>query len=360
MGLRQRWYPGRQTLDMQLFGPNAYLSGFYLAALKAAAEIANYFGEKEKAKEYLTLFIKGKTWVDKNLFNGEYYQQKIDLKDKSRLAPYKEFDYKFGNVEDSYWDPEHREIKYQIGTGCHCDQVIAQWHANLCGLGEIFDKNKVKKALKAIYKYNFKKTMRDFVNPCRIFALNDESALVICDWPRAGKPAVPLAYAEEAMNGFEYQTAIHMIQEGMIKEGFEMVKSVRERYDGEKRNPWNEFECGSNYARSMASYALLPALAGFEFDMVKKHIGFAPLIKRKNLKYFWSLDGAWGIYKRAGKKIVLKVEAGELPLKIFSDSLLLKAKEVKTNIGKIKKEGSKIIFLNPIIIRKGKVLEIKV
>ncbi|MFA5864388.1 MAG: GH116 family glycosyl-hydrolase [Phycisphaerae bacterium] len=321
---------GRQhdTLDTELFGPSAYLTGYYLAALKAGAEMAEYFDEPAKAKEYRDLFDRGKAWVDKNLFNGEYFFQKINLKDKTILEPYKEFNSIFGNVEASYWNAQDGELNNQCGTGCHCDQVIAQWHANLCGLGEIFDKKKVKKALRAIYKHNFKQPIRDFLNRYRMFALGDESALVICDWPRGGKPANPLMYCEEAMNGFEYQAAIHMIQEGMVEEGLKIVKAIRDRYDGEKRNPWNEFEYGSSYARSMASYALLPALSGFEFDRVNKHLGFAPVIHEKNFQCFWSLDGAWGTYKRSGKKITLAVEFGELPVKTFSDSLLGKGKMI--------------------------------
>ncbi|MCD5401284.1 non-lysosomal glucosylceramidase [candidate division NPL-UPA2 bacterium] len=227
---------GRQhhTLDVELFGPNSYLTGFYLTALKAGAEIAAYFEENEKAREYRQLFARGKAWVDKNLFNGEYYYQKIDLSNKTLLKPYQKHD---KNIEAYYWDAEHGQIKYQIAEGCHCDQVIAQWHANLIGLGEIFDKKQVKKALKSIYKYNFKKSMRKVFNPCRIYALNDEKALVICAWPKGNKPAVPVPYAEEAMNGFEYQVAVHMIQEGLIKEGLAIVRAIRDRYDGEKRNP---------------------------------------------------------------------------------------------------------------------------
>ncbi|MFH0796842.1 MAG: GH116 family glycosyl-hydrolase [Candidatus Omnitrophota bacterium] len=354
---------GRQhhTLDTELFGPNSYLTGFYLAALKAASKMADYFGEKDNAKKYQNLFLKGKRWSDQNLFNGEYYFQKIDLKDKSVLERYREFDRKFGSsVEEFYWDTEHQEIKHQIGNGCHCDQVVAQWHANICGLGEIFDRKKVKKALKSIYRYNFKKTMRDFFNACRIFALNDESALVICDWPKKGKPAVPLTYAEEAMNGFEYQAAIHMLQEGLVKEGLEVVKAIRDRYDGEKRNPWNEFECGSNYARSTASYALLPALSGFEFDMVKGHLGFHPVREEKKCQYFWSLDCAWGTYQRNNRKITLKVEKGILQLKSFSDSLLKTVRAVKTNTGRFQKEGNHITFSEPVTLKSGEKLTIEI
>ncbi len=349
---------GRQhhTLDTELFGPNSYLTGFYLAALKAGAQIAEHFGEREKAEEYLCLFENGKTWVDKNLFNGEYYHQKVNVRDKSILESYKEFDQKFGSVEAFYWSDEHQELKHQVAGGCHCDQIIAQWHANLIGLGEIFDKKKVKKALKSIYKYNFKKNMRNFYNPCRIFALNDEAALVICDWPKGQKPAVPLTYAEEAMNGFEYQAAIHMIQEGLVKEGLEVVKAIRDRYDGEKRNPWNEFECGSNYARSMASFALLPTLSGFQFDMPKNHIGFAPVNDPKNFTCFWSLDSAWGTYRRSGKKITLTVEYGELQLMSFSDYGLLKIKKIKTNRGPISKNGQTINFETAVTIKAEEIL----
>jgi len=135
---------GRQhhTLDMELFGPNSWLTGFYLAALKAGAEMAEYLNEHEKAAEYNTLFKNGKRWVEQHLFNGEYYHQLIDLKDKSILEKFKSEDTK---IMDTYWDDEHGEIKYQIAEGCGIDQVVAQWHANICGLGEIFDKKQVKK-----------------------------------------------------------------------------------------------------------------------------------------------------------------------------------------------------------------------
>lgn len=144
----------------------------------------------------------------------------------------------------------------------------------LCGIGEILDPEKVRSALKAIYRHNFKPTLRNHFNPCRIYGLNDESGLVICDWPEGKeKPVVPIPYAEETMHGFEYQAAVHMILNGMEEEGMNVVRGIRNRYDGEKRNPWNEFECGSNYARSMASYGLLLAYSGFKYDMRKGRMG---------------------------------------------------------------------------------------
>ncbi|MDD5603800.1 MAG: GH116 family glycosyl-hydrolase, partial [Eubacteriales bacterium] len=141
---------GRQhhTLDMELFGPNTWLTGMYRAALKAGSEVDVFLGEKEKAAEYKRLFSKGCDWTEKNLFNGEYYHQKIDLSDRFILSRYTTGSTLHGeSAFDAYWNEEAGEIKYQIGEGCIIDQVLAQWHANLCGLGSIFDKGHVRRAL---------------------------------------------------------------------------------------------------------------------------------------------------------------------------------------------------------------------
>jgi len=355
---------GRQhhTLDMELFGPNSWLTGFYLAAVKAGAEMAEYFGESHMTREYRDLFERGKKWVDRRLFNGEYYSQIIDIKDKSILERFKSAD---PNVENTYWDDEHKEIKYQIADGCEIDQVVAQWHANICGLGEIFDKKQTKKALASIFKYNFKRSMRDFFNPCRIFSLNDEAAVVISEWPKGKhKPVVPVPYAEETMNGFEYAVACHMIQEGLIDEGLEIVKAIRDRYDGEKRNPWNEFECGSNYARSMASYALLLALSGFEFNLVTGHIGFNPaLLENGKFRCFWSLGTGWGTFEMKPELVEISVRYGSLKVKTLKLPFLEGRKIKSVSIGEDALEfqyhNEEIKLSKPVLIKKGEDLIIQ-
>lgn len=83
----------------------------------------------------------------------------------------------------------------------------------------------------------------------RLYCVDDEAGTLICAYPEdRRRPAISAPYAEETMHGFEYQAAAHMIQEGMVEEGMRLVTAVRDRYDGERRNPWNEMECGSNYA----------------------------------------------------------------------------------------------------------------
>jgi non-lysosomal glucosylceramidase len=356
---------GRQhnTLDMELFGPNAWLSGFYLAALKAGTEIAEYFGEKDKSLEYKNIYEKGKSWIEKHLFNGEYYFQDIDIKDKNILSNYLQEDSLVGDTFKTYWDDEHEEIKYQISNGCEVNQVSAQWHANLIGLGEIFDNNRTKKALDSIYKYNFKKNLRDVVNPCRVFGLNDEAGLIICEYPK-NRPAIPVTYAEEIFNGFEYMVSSHMIQEGLIEEGLEIVKAVRDRFDGEKRNPWNEFECGSNYSRSMASYALLLALSGFKYDMTQGYVGFSPKISKEKFSCFWCLDKAWGVFEMTPHSLTLIVKYGEIELnRLFSDEFNLK-KINSVSVGEqmigFEQENGCVRFEKPIRVILNKILKIVV
>ncbi|NOU62436.1 hypothetical protein GC096_00050 [Paenibacillus sp. LMG 31461] len=306
---------GRQhhTLDMELYGPNAWLSGLYLAALKAGAEMAEFLGEQATAEEFSHLFQSGKQWVDEHLFNGQYYVQQVDLSDKSLLDQFDE------ETVLQYWNVELEEIKYQVAEGCVIDQVIAQWHANLSGLGEIFDKGQTRTALQSLYRYNFKTSMRHEANTWRLYSLGDEGGLVICTWPEGiSKPAIPLTYNTETMTGFEYQAASHMIQEGFIEEGVSIVQAIRNRYDGEKRNPWNEIECGSNYARSMASYSLLQAFSGFEYNMVTGMIGFNPVQSEEGIfRTFWSLDAGWGTFEKREEQICLQILGGQLNLKVF-------------------------------------------
>lgn len=303
---------GRQhhTLDVELYGPSSWLEGMYLLALKAACEMAQYLGDYEKASEYGDLFEKGKQWTKEHLFNGEYFIHEVDIKDKSKIEHF--------DACEFYWNEEEQEIKYQIGQGSSIDQLLAQWHSNILGLGDIFEPEQIKIALSNMMRYNFKDKMRDFANPWRVFSINDESGAVICVYPEnVQKPKIPIAYCEETMTGFEYSFAGLLISCGMIDEGIKVVSAIRDRYDGKKRNPWNEIECGSNYARSMASFALIPIFAGFEFDIPNKHIGFNPIEKKEEFKTFWSVESAWGSFEKNSKTAVLEIKEGELLLGSF-------------------------------------------
>ena len=296
----------RHTLDMEMFGPSSWLQGMYLAALKAAAEMAEYLGYPEKASEYRAIFEKGYAWVKENLFNGSYFFQQVDLKDKAILEHF--------GCEKDYWNEEAGEIKYQIADGSEIDQLLGQWHCVLNGLGDVFDGEQRRIALKNMMKNQHKESMREFANPWRVFSLNDEAGTVMCDYPEGVyKPAIPIPYCEETMHGFEYAFAGLLFSEGYFEDGLKVVKAVRDKYDGRKRNPWNEIECGNNYARSMASFAFLPILSGFTFHLPKKYIGFAPKGNPEHFRCLFSVGTGWGCFEMNftdGEKFCRAVSAG--------------------------------------------------
>lgn len=310
------WGRQHHTLDMELFHPNSWLTSMYLGALKAGAEMAEHLGDHESAVEYRAIFERGKAWADEHLFTGEYYTQRVDLKDRSLVEAFEGKDDSLhgSSALKAYWNDEHGEIKYQLGEGSSIDQVLGQWHASLYGLGDLLDPAQVKQANAALFKYNFVPVMREAYNPCRIYSLNDEGGLVICAWPEGSqKPLIPVPYSQEAWPGTEYSAASHMIMVGLVDEGMTVVKEARKRFDGERRNPWNEFECGSNYARSMSSYALLNAFSGFEFDLVQHTIGFNPVqMENGRFRCFWSLDSGWGEVEITPDAVELWLHGGHL------------------------------------------------
>ncbi len=202
-------------------------------------------GDTASADEYHRLFSQGSSWIDSNFFNGSFYIQKVRGFRADQIAPNLRSDMGSGNTES----PE-----YQVGGGCLIDQLIGQYLAQIAGLGSLVSQEHVRATLQSIYKYNYKRSLDNHDNVERTFALNNEAAMVICDYATAPRPRIPFPYFAEVMTGFEHSTAALMLYSGMIDQGVESIGNIRSRYDGEKRNPWDEAECGHHYARAMASW----------------------------------------------------------------------------------------------------------
>ena len=103
----------------------------------------------------------------------------------------------------------------------------------------------------------------------RTYALNDEAGLLVCDYGKAERPKIPFPYYAEVWTGLEYSTAALMLYAGMVREGLECIAESRARYDGVKRNPWDEPECGHHYARAMSAWSGVLALSGFRYHAPK-------------------------------------------------------------------------------------------
>jgi len=77
-----------------------------------------------------------------------------------------------------------------------------------------------------------------------------------------------------------------------------MLADVRERHNGTRRSPWNEVECGDHYVRPMASWVLLEAAAGYQYDAVRGSLAFAPRINPDDFHSFFITGGGWGSFSQ--------------------------------------------------------------
>jgi hypothetical protein len=188
------------------------------------------------------------------------------------------------------------ELRYQYGPGCLSDQLLGAWFGAVVGLDDLLPPEHVRAALASVFRHNWRPDLRGHANTQRTYALNDEAGLLLCSWPRQGRPTQPFPYSDEVWTGIEYQVASHLIYAGLVDEGLAIVRGVRDRHDGERRNPWNEFECGNHYARAMSSWGLLLALSGFHYRAPEGQIAFAPVVAPEQFRCFFSTGSGWGSF----------------------------------------------------------------
>lgn len=154
----------------------------------------------------------------------------------------------------------------------------------------------------------------DNFNCFRSYVLGTEAALLMASYPYK-RPKFPFPYFTEVMTGFEHTAAVGMLYEGQTKNGLKCIKDIRDRYDGRKRSPFDEAECGHHYARAMASWAAVLALTGFHYSAVDQSMTF----NADEGTFFWSTGYAYGTVtkERKGKKLDVRLNVlnGKLKLK---------------------------------------------
>ncbi|MDD5698637.1 MAG: GH116 family glycosyl hydrolase, partial [Victivallaceae bacterium] len=306
------------TYDSSVSGATTFIGSQYLCALAAAGRMAVTEHDNTAQKRYELILDKGIKNQDALLWNGEYYIQKSNINRKG----------------------------HDYDGGCLSDQLLGQWWAHQLNLGYLYPKSHIKSALKAVFKYN----LHDFTETShkqfpRKFIRNGYAGLRNCTWPGGNRPVPCIDYADEAgWTGVEYAVAALMIYEGLLREGFSLVRVARERYDGKAQNPFSEIECGSFYARAMSSWSLLLACQGYIYEGPKKILGFKPKFRPEDHTSFFITAKGWGTFaqKRTNKsqteKIELKygiLDISELLFQIPSNIQKVKVK-IKTNRKEIK------------------------
>ena len=194
------------TYDTSVSGANTFIGSQYLAALAAAERMALAMGDPESARRWQTVREAGMKNQDEKLWNGEYYIQIPE--------PHAANDY---------------------DTGCHADQLLGQWWAHMLDLGYLYPAKRVKSALAAIMKYNFREQFAGFKQAPRRYIPDDDGGLIICTWPHGGRPQPFILYADEVWTGIEYAAAGAMLYEGFVDSARRIVQTARRRYDGKRR-----------------------------------------------------------------------------------------------------------------------------
>jgi len=308
--------PHHNTYDIEFWGPDGMCTSFYLAALKGASEMAVALGEE--GSHYSDLADLGRRYLGERLFDGEYYFQDIQWEGLRAGSPLET-----KSLVGDMYSPEARSLmekegpKYQYGKGCISDGVLGAWMGATAGIGPSLDEEKVGSTLASIHRYNFKKDLWDHTNPQRpTYALGHEGGLLLCTWPKGEKLSLPFVYSDEVWTGIEHQVASHLIMEGMVQEGLDILRASRERYDGRIRNPFNEYECGHWYARALAAYAYLQAFSGARYDAVEKVLHLRPRMEGDFSSFLCTATG-YGLVGIRGGEPFLDVVEGTIPVDRF-------------------------------------------
>lgn len=272
------------TYDIEFHGIDPLANSMLLAALRAGARMAAYLGDRELEDAWGACADRTARGMDEVLWNGEYYRQVLE------------------NVD------EHR---YQYGDGVLSDQLLGQFHAYVNGLGSLLPPARLRSALDAIARHNGRDDLTTHESTQRVYALNDEGGLLLASWPNGGRPAIPFVYSDEVWTGVEHQVAASLAYAGRPAAAVAVERRLRARYDGTRRSPWNEIECGNHYARSMASWAVLLAFTGVQWDAPTSTLSFDPAVPGP-LRALFTTGAGWGRVEIDNDAVTIALLGGSL------------------------------------------------
>lgn len=269
------------TLDAAWFGPMAWISSFYIAALRAGEAMALEVGEQVFANRCRTIAERGTNALVRELYNGEYFIHKPD---------------------------PARPKATNTNQGCHIDQLMGQAWAWQVALPRIVPAPQTRSALEAIWKYNFTPDVgpfreRSHIKGGRWYAMAGEGGVVMTTFPHGGVEQAAGDggfgyYFNEVWTGQEHQLAAHLIWEGLVDYGLVITRTVHDRHHALRRNPYNEVECSDHYTRAMASHGSFLAACGYEYHGPKGLLGFAPRLSPDQFKAAFTAAEGWGTFEQ--------------------------------------------------------------
>ena len=304
--------PQPTTYDNVFWGPNGMCTSIYLGALQAAIVMGEAM--EDDTHVYQQLLEKGCEYMEAKLFDGEYFIQKIEWKgldpDPVKHAKGSGNEYRREGLELL----EKEGPIYQYGKGCFADGIVGSWMGAVCGVPAFIDHKKIESHLISVYRNNFYRNLSKHVNLARAgMGFDDEAGVVLCTWSKGGELTQPFNYNDEIWTGVEHQVAGHLIMYGHVEEGLEIVRAVRNRYDGRVRNPFDEYEAGHWYGRAMSSYGLLQALTGIRYDAVEKVLYINPQIEGDFRSFLAAATGFGTVGIKEGQ-VFVDIKQGQIDI----------------------------------------------
>lgn len=171
-----------QTYDAwAVKGPSAYSGGLWLAALAAAAQMADLLDRPEEAAQYRETLRRGQKAYEELLWTGEYY------------------------AYDASGSRQSNSIM--------ADQLAGDWYARACGLEGVAPEDNARRALKKVFDYNVKS-----------FAGGQMGA--VNGMRPDGRVDTTSMQSQEVWTGTSYAVAAAMLQLGMQEEAFATAEGV--------------------------------------------------------------------------------------------------------------------------------------
>ena len=303
---------GANTYDAWKFrGTPAYIAGLWLAALGAAARLAEEMGEPEQGRHWKGLYEKGRKSFQA-LWNGEYF---------------------------SLWkDGDERDECLMSG------QLDAEWYCRLLGLPEYVEEEQIHSVLTKVWEENY----------------TGEGGLVNASYPQ-GK--VPTLYTygnvqvEANWSGVEFAMASMLLEMGRGEQARELAGNVENRYYRAGRI-FNHEECGEHYCRPLSAWALMLSLSGLKINAPHREISVSPT--EDSMVIPWFTPEGYGVMKYGEKGLRMECLEGELSLQAVGLPRSLETEKVLAageNVG-FTKGADRLCFDRVYRIGEGEVLEI--
>ena len=255
----------RNTYDAWNFsGTPVYISVLWLAALKAAARIADEMGDAVRAAGWRNTLEKGLASLESRLWNGEYYDLWKSDTDKDECLM--------------------------------TDQLDGEWFLRAAGIGGNLSDERVGKVLKTILKNNF----------------SPDGGLVNASCPEGRRTTLfsrKNCQAEAVWTGICYAVAALCMSVGLREEADMLVNTV---HDNQARFGalWNHWECGHHYSRPMSSWTTLTTALGLQTNSRQKVIYLKPVAK--NITLPLCLPGVLGTVKVENGAVSVSIAEGSL------------------------------------------------